>query len=198
MIGYLGLTPVNLVPLQDNSGNPVFASGANASGVQLYKDNTGAIVDVNGNDQDPNTGNMYQDEIAGPYTTPPAVWMTPSPASGIPPTPAPSTSSKNWAACESTGNPGILQSIENFLANAAPSWLGGKVLTQAQIQALIAQEQACLVNAGMDSATALQVATSDINNAAAAAAGTGGGVPWYLWVGAGVIGIVLLTAAVKR
>lgn len=62
MIGYLA---GSLSPLHDPSGNPIYATG---SGVQLYEDDTGTIVDVSGNDQDPLTGNPYQDEVAGPYT----------------------------------------------------------------------------------------------------------------------------------
>lgn len=59
-----------LTPLQSPSGGPVYATNSNgtASGVQLYEDATGAVVDSSGNPIDPYTGDLYADEAAGSYT----------------------------------------------------------------------------------------------------------------------------------
>ena len=76
--------------------------------------------------------------------------------------------------------------------------------------ALIAQEQACLVNAGMDSATALTTATSDVTAVLIAAKAdpsqstglprlpSASSIPTWVWLaGAGVIGLIAISA-VKR
>ncbi len=157
MIAALGAVPAGLTPIEDMSGNAIYAGvDPNANGTQLFKDGQGQIVDANDNPIDPNTGNLYQDEIAGPYATPPSAWMIPS-ASPIAP---PVTTSKNWAPCEHAASPSWWQSALNLIQNAYDG-----TLTQAQKDALIHQEQQCLMNAGMDSSTALTTAQNDVTGA---------------------------------
>lgn len=115
MGAFLGAT--GLAPLTDPSGNHVFASGPGANGAQLYEDNTGTIVDINGNSSDPNTGEAYSYEIEGLYTA-----AQPSAPVGVLAPQVPTGSTLSYAASWNIGLVGVTPStvVSELSARLAP------------------------------------------------------------------------------
>jgi hypothetical protein len=135
MGAFLGAT--GLAPLTDPSGNPVFAGGPGSNGAQLYEDNTGTIVDINGNSSDPLTGEAYNYEIEGLYTaippaTPVGVLAPPAPSSSVAQVPSGSTltySAKWNATFGLVGPQHVIADLTSQLSSHGMSVSGAQILS---------------------------------------------------------------------